>query len=182
MNAGGPVSKEPSSRSATVAPRHHPFFYIGGVLLNAAVFSAVGPLVGGLVLATVTSALELSISGLFAGTLGNFAFFFVTVPTSYFIALPPAFVTGAIVAVASVWITSIRSLYAIAAIVGGTVSILFLARSDFLMRDADLASSLIGFAVSGSVAALVCTRLTRPFRFTVPADTKIPGKLMAKAK
>lgn len=180
MSASGSASKETLSLMALVAPRHHPFFYIGGVFLNAVVFSVVGPPVGGFVLVAARAAMRLSTADVHVGLLGYFAFFFVTVPVSYFIAFLPAFVTGIVVAFASVWITSSRSLYAIAAIVGGAVSMLLLARSEFLMRDTDLVSSFVSFALSGSVAALACTRLTRPFRLAVAAGNSPPGERLAK--
>jgi hypothetical protein len=184
VSAKVPVPNEPLSRSTMETPeqplRHHPFFYIGGIFLNAVVFLAVGPLIGGVILATVTSMfmMKFSIAVLF----GYIALFFVTVPTSYFIASPTAVVTGTIVAIASIWITSNRSLYMIAACAGGVVSMLLLSRSEFLMRDQGLASSLISFAVSGAIAALVCTRLATPFRLSVLPGPSLPEQLMAKSK
>jgi hypothetical protein len=160
--------------------RHHPFFYIGGIFLNAVVFLAVGPPIGGVILATVTSMLMLKFSA--AVLFSYIAFFLVTVPTSYFIASPTAVVTGIIVAIASIWITSDRSLYMIAACAGGVVSMLLLSRSEFLMRDQGLASSLTSFAVSGAIAALVCTRVAKPFRLSVPPGPNLPDQSMAKSK
>jgi hypothetical protein len=159
-------------------PRHHPFFYIGGIFLNAVVFLAVGPLIGGIILATVASLSKFSIAILF----GYVVLFFITVPTSYFIASPTAVVTGTIVAIASIWITSNRSLYTIAAGAGGVVSMLLLTRSEHLMRDQEPVSSVISFAISGAIAALVCTRLAKPFRLSVQLGPNLPDQLMAKSK
>lgn len=184
MSAKVPVSNQPLSRSAMETPqqplRHHPFFYIGGIFLNAVVFLAVGPLVGGIVLVTVSSMLMLkfSITLLF----GYVALFFITVPASYFLAYPPAVVTGAIVAVASIWITSNRSLYAIAGGTGAVLSMVLLTRSEFLMKDQALAPSLVSFAVSGAIAALACTRLAKPFRLSAPPDFGSSDQLMARSK
>jgi len=172
-------AKVPAPKEAMQQPlRHHPFFYIGGIFLNAVVFLAVGPLVGGIVLVAVSSMLTYSIAVLF----GYIAFFFISGPTSYFIASPTAVVTGTIVGIASIWIKSNRALYTVAAGAGAIVSMVLLTRSEFLMKDQALAPSLVSFAVSGAIAALVCMRLAKPFRLSAPPDPGSSDQLMARSK
>ncbi|MEH2479315.1 hypothetical protein V1282_002672 [Nitrobacteraceae bacterium AZCC 2146] len=166
--------------------RHHPFFYIGGSFLNAVVFAAVGPLVGGPIFAAIglvmtphSNSLQAgSISGFLTGLLGYFYLFFITVPVSYYFSASAAFATGVIVAVLSIWLTYSRYLYLGAAIAGGIVSILQVSRSPKLDEDP---VSFYAAAIAGALAAIVCTRVAKSFRLgvaagTEPADGRLPAK------
>lgn len=156
--------------------RHRPFFYIGGTFLNAVVFAAVGPLVGGPVFAAVGVALTPNSSSLhdsstprfLIGLISYFYLFFITVPVSYYVAATAAFATGAAVAIFSVWLTYSRYLYLVAAIMGGLISILQVSRSPKFSDS----PSLYAAAVAGAVAAMVCTRVAKPFRLGVPVPAE----------
>ena len=160
--------------------RHHPFFYIGGVFLNAVLFAAVGPPIGGAALTTFTSVLRgESIYSPFVGLAGYVLFFFATVPASYFYAGPSALVTGAIVAVISIWMTYTRYLYVAAALTGAVVSALFLSRYEYLTRGQSMIASVVAFAISGALSAVVCTRAAKPFRLGVPPGPPLASSLPA---
>ena len=163
--------------------RHHPFFYIGGIFLNAVVFAAIGPLVGGWVLlALVGISHAKSILEFFFAPLLFFGGFLFSIPASYLYAAPSAALTGAIVAVASIWIRSARDLYSVAGLVGAMVSPVLLSRFEFLVRGESSLLMVSCFAVSGCLAALVCTRAARPFRLNVPAGPPLGSRLEPTTK
>ena len=149
--------------------RHHPFFYIGGVFVNAVVFLAIGPIVGGCALVTAAAILDDPLRGPFLGPASYLLLFFVTVPVSYFHAAPAAAITGALVAIISIWITRSRYLYPLAGVIGAIVAVVCLSTSDFPVRGERSPTSLPLFAVAGFLAAVACTRIARPFRLSVPA-------------
>lgn len=160
--------------SAPIGPhRHHPFFYIGGVFLNAVVFLAIGPIVGGCALVTASAIFSDPLRGLFLGPASYFFLFFVTVPMSYVHAAPAAAITGALVAIASIWILRSRYLYPLAGVIGAIVAVVCLSTSDAIIQGLKPFSSSALCAVAGFVAALVCTRIARPFRLSVPAGAPL---------
>lgn len=153
--------------------RHHPFFYIGGVFLNAVVFLAIGPIVGGCALVTAAAIFDDPLRGLFLGPASYFFLFFITVPMSYLHAAPAAAITGALVAIISIWIVRSHYLYPLAGVVGAIVAVVCLSISDFSVRGEKSPSSLPLFAVAGFVAAVACTRIARPFRLSVRAGASL---------
>jgi hypothetical protein len=159
---------------ATNQTRHHPFFYIGGVFLNAVVFAAIGPLVGGVTLWTLLLAEGSILASLF-GPLLYILGFFKSIPESYRLAGFAPALTGAIVAVASIWLTHSRSLYVFAASTGGVTSSMLISPEAFTSGNPFWAYVVL--FVSGALAAIVCTRVARPFRLGVPAGPALVTSL-----
>ena len=114
--------------------------YIVGVLLNAALFALVGPLIG-----------SLAFGGALTLAAAPFSF-----ATGYVIGSYPAALTGAATAIASSFIALPSRLYIFSALVGTAATIALNYSSDYLN------TALYG--VSGAVAAIVCTRLAKGLR------------------
>ena len=156
MNASAPrpssTEKEPAIRPRGIA------HCVVGIFLNVVIFVVVGPLVGGLLLMIgLGTALGNPLHGI------NFylGFGIITVPTSYWLAATPAALTGFFVAVASIWISRPPHLYLFAAVAGLVSSFLFLMKDD---ADAGADLPRVLAVIAGGVAAMVCTRISRPFR------------------
>ena len=163
----------------------HPFFYVVGTFLNVVIFTVIGPVLGGPIFTAVGTAMSPSnlykigaISRFFYGLLAYFAMFYATVPVSYYQTATAASATGAIVAVLSIWLPHSRYLYLAAAIVGAIAAMVQLSRSLKVGEDTTI---LFPGAIAGAVAAIICTRIAKPFRLGVPTGPELADGDLAES-
>jgi hypothetical protein len=161
---------------SAVTQRGSPF---RDVVKIAAIFFAVGPAVGALTF--LMTSMFFSPLGTQAGIYGlGFGLIF-GIPVGYFFGGPAAALTGAIVSIASNWITRLRWLYPFAAAVGGACAVGSVFALEMLRTPPPgsvkqpLWYGAVMLAVAGSVAAVVCTWFVKGAYVYKPTDELEPG-------
>jgi hypothetical protein len=136
--------------------------YLVGVLINVAIFVGLGPIVGCVVFFLIFGTFATGFpTGPFAGMYFMVGMSLWIVPAAYLMGSFAAALTGASVAMASSWLRGSAQLYGFAIAVGGFTA-MFLAQAPG-RNPVSIAERVTMFAV-GAIAALVCTRVARPFR------------------
>jgi hypothetical protein len=147
--------------------------YVIGVLINIAIFVAIGPAIGALVALALIYASAAGTSGMrgaWSGAVTFVLFLPLALVGGYLKGWLAAAATGLVVAMASSWVNS-RALYAVAVVAGGVLSLVFLWIEDRTIGESR-ANVILAFLV-GAVAGGVCTRLAKAFRLSTSGASEI---------